>query len=283
MKKLTTLLTVFSFLVIQGLGAQSNEIIADSIYVSGNSKLALKEYLRAYVTEPEHCSNAITLKISRLYREVNQFEKALNFADIYYFGVKEEDKKNIALVEKIKTYILINDSNSALLESTQMFEKTYQQKNLKFFYQGYISLLNNDFEKAKSDFKKLSYLKAADLENIDRFVNEVKKIEDKDHRWAMLQSALLPGLGQAVNGNIKDGANSFVLLGSLSVVFFQIYKSLSFTDAIVSVGPWASRYYIGGILNASDQAKSRKNDLKNQKITDLVFYIKNAQQTFSTN
>ncbi len=275
MNKRLIILLVWSFNFFQftTLQAQSIETSADSIYLCGNDTLALKEYLRAFVITPTFSSEVLPLKISRLYRQFGNYDKSIQFADIYYFTTQNPSNKDKALIEKIQIYFSIKDFNQAQLVATQLSGRSAGQLDTKYFYLGMCQLMKNEWTSARSDFSKISYVNDSTQIAINQLIDKAEKIGNQDVTWSMYMSAVVPGLGQAVNGDLKDGLNSFLLIGTLFVTFLQISNTLTFSDAVVSVGPWGARYFIGGLtnaVNAANKAKQRKIDMNAGKVVDVL-------------
>ena len=88
----------------------------------------------------------------------------------------------------------------------------------------------------------------------------------------------MPGLGQTVNGDAKDGLNSLLINGVLVVVFFNVQMNLTTLDATLSVLPWLGRYYVGGMGNAHTASKKKQATVKGELLTELNGLLQVAKQ-----
>jgi tetratricopeptide (TPR) repeat protein len=78
-------------------------------------------------------------------------------------------------------------------------------------------------------------------------------------RKARIMSAVLPGLGQLVYRDLRNGANSFLLTSALLSAGVYLAVVISPLDAILALGSWYLRYYQGGIRRAGEAAIQYQN------------------------
>ena len=126
------------------------------------------------------------------------------------------------------------------------------------------------YKEGINKLKQLSYINEADFNQFDETEMALIKNEKKNPKRARTLSVILPGLGQAVNGQVKDGANSFLLIGGLTYFMLDLATVLSLPNSILSFGPWIFRYYVGGINNARKASELKKHNTKNALILNLL-------------
>lgn len=89
----------------------------------------------------------------------------------------------------------------------------------------------------------------------------------------MFYSAMVPGLGQALNGDTKDGLKSLALMVALGAVFIEVSTVLSLGDAIISVSPWLIRYFAGVDDQCFKIAKERIKHKKGMEIQEILKHL----------
>lgn len=280
MKKLKTifLIWIFSTLLFSGYAQNSLEAFADTLANKGLYQHALKEYLRCVFHEEKLLSKDIYIKISDMFLKMEQHQKALEYLDLHYYKYFDQNpEKNNVLFKKTQILFHQQKPEEALSNILQVVPSNIHDSDRKYFYLG---ILNVALKKETESFEalsKLSYIHLNDHKELNSKIKYSIKKASKNPNLALAQSALIPGLGQTLQGNINDGLKSFILVGSLGVLFVDINLSYSFTDALLSVGPWLTRYYIGGMVNASKQTEKRNERVLNASILELITYLKTCQ------
>jgi hypothetical protein len=264
---------VFNLILNINMSAQSTTVgFADNLYINQQYEYALKEYLRIYFLKRDHTSDLL-LKISNLYSQLNQPEKSLKYADLYFFGNEDLNKKNDAIRTKILVFLKSKDYESALISANQLKEIDITSTDTKNFYTGLCHLLQKTPQIKDNELLLLSYLSEDDKKNLIKKLDNFQKVHLKNPYNAMFYSAIVPGLGQTLNGNLSDGLKSFMLMGTLGMIFIEVSQVLSFGDAIISVSPWMIRYFAGGMINASKQAKLKTVHEKERIITEIIQHL----------
>jgi hypothetical protein len=264
---------VFNLILNIYMSAQPTAVgFADNLYINQQYEYALKEYLRIYFLKRDHTSDLL-LKISNLYSQLNQPEKSLKYADLYFFGNADLYKKNEAIRTKILVFLKSKDYESALISANQLKEIDTASTDTKYFYTGLCHLLQKTPQIKDNELLLLSYLNEDDKENLIKKLDNFQKVHLKNPYNAMFYSAIVPGLGQTLNGNLSDGLKSFMLMGTLGLIFIEVSQVLSFGDAIISVSPWMIRYFAGGMINASKQAKLKTVHEKERIITEIMQHL----------
>jgi hypothetical protein len=271
-----TIIQIFSLsqLFCQNYGSLANVEYADKLYAEGRVDEALTEYLRCIHFRVGQ-NNQIFKKISELYVIKRDYKNALKFLDRWYFENLSNDSILLeAIITKSQIFTLSNDYNAAnveLLQAPHISDEKIQNRLNYYLLINY--LLTNNVNEAENYIMKLDYLTSQNQTKLKDILDKIRKLNNKNPGRSMVLSSIIPGLGQAVNGNIKDGLISFLVVGGLAVLFVDIGLSISFADAGLSVGPWLMRYHIGGLSNAKNQAKLNISAKRFKLIKELNLFI----------
>lgn len=256
---------------------------AESLYADGNYDAALKEYLRCNYFKVKSDEINITKRISDLYLLKKDYKKALIYLDRWYFeNINNEEIQVEAIISKTRIYTINNDFNTSIIELLQLPEYENTKLNDRIKYYLFINyLLANNLPEASKYGIALSYLSESHEKEITEHLKKYQKIINKNPNHAVLFSSVVPGLGQMLNGDIKDGLISLAVVGGLAFLFIDVTQSLSFQDAALSITPWLIRYYLGGLGNAKKQAKKRIEEKKLNVISDINAIILNAHKSLN--
>lgn len=276
--KIISLILIFNIGIKLANTQNKTEIFADSLYQRGQYTSALKEYLRCTFYEESGLSKDIYLKISDIFLKLNNFDKSLEFLDSHYYrNFQNNNEKNHALLKKTQVLIINNKYNDALLNILQIKTQKSEELDTKYFYEGILYLLLKNESKSLAALSNISYINKDQVAHLSILINKAIKKYGRNKNFATFQSAIIPGLGQTTHGDINDGLKSFFLVGSLAVLFIDVSLAYSIPNAIISVGPWLTRYYIGGITNTSKIAiKKQKTDF-NKAIINLIQYLESSR------
>lgn len=252
---------IISLLAYQASKAQSiSNIInfADKQFVAGNYENASLEYNRAYFLGYEK-RDELLYKIASCYFHQSNYNMAGNFFDKAYHFASTDSIANEAILAKALCMLMNEKYVVALAElynlnDTQINNQLYQSHLINAIanYQ-----LKND---SASHFAFTQVLKTSNAPDSAFSIldNEFEKIYRYQKRYnplrAYILSAIIPGSGQVISGNFRDGTNSFILVAALAGISIRIMSLYSFWDAAVAILPWAQRYYIGGMEGAEESA-----------------------------
>ena len=277
-KAILTCITAISFclhLVAQDK-IQANYIFANHLWNEGNYNQALKEYLKVYYLDKDNELPEVCDKIADCFLYKNDTENALRYLDLYYFHLRSnESLKNEVRYKKQKIYLLNKDYQKALAEILQVSKKNNADADRYYFLLAVNYLLSDQFDKAKKSFVKLSYSSMLDTTKLNNNLYLLKKNDNKKPGRARWLSAAVPGLGQIVNGEVKDGFNSLGLYLGFIALYIDLSPKIGFGDATLSVGPWLMRYYLGGLNNAVRAAENKKYNKKQNLIKEIILDVEN--------
>lgn len=130
-------------------------------------------------------------------------------------------------------------------------DTTINVKASKKILLGLVEFSLRNFDDAKEHFAEAENLLSISIEDEDVF-SRVEKVRKKNRTKAIVLSGILPGLGQVYSGHVKEGVNSLLLISAIGFVYYYTLTNVGILDAIVTVFPWANRYYVGGMNLAAD-------------------------------
>jgi len=253
---------------------------ADFNFEIQNYKAALKEYLRIYYFDRENKHPDITSKIANCFLLVGDSKNAVKYYQ-YYLGQKKnysQDKQDV-FYDLIKAIIQNKSYKLALSKLFQCdFEIIAANSDRYYYFLGMTYLLDTQMENADKAFQKLSYYDLIDENKYHEVITDFNKNLKRNHRHAKIWSAIIPGLGQSINHDVRDGLNSFAINGSMIIIFIELAKSLSLSDAIITVVPWFGRFYFGGLKKAALASKRYQQSKTNELSQDIIQLVENASR-----
>ncbi len=268
---ISILFIVFNFaLSSQILDLDQQKEFATFLFQEKNYNASLKEYLRLYYLDKNNVYPSTCHDIATNFLAINDIDNSLKYLDLYYFTLKDDQSKNKIKFEKQKLYLLKGDYNRALIEILQINKKVELDKDRYHFMLACNYLFANEFNKAKTNLYKLSYIHKIDTIALNKKLTSLTKNDLKNPKNARWYSSVIPGLGQSVNGEVKDGLNSLGLYVGFIALFFDLSIEIGIADSAVSVGPWLIRYYLGGLRNAVEAAKRNKINKKQKYILESI-------------
>ncbi len=225
---------------------------ADQMYEKGSFRIALKEYLKIYYFDRNSELPYACMRAAKCFDLISDDENAIK----YYKKLKrypnvDPQKSLESQYEVVKIYLKNENFKLAQAEMYNWEQYEIEMDEDRYnFYMSMILLHQSEFDVAQEYISNLSYYHSLDTTLVQTIFDKMLMNSNKKHGGAKVLSAIIPGMGQVVNGEWKDGLNSAVLNGALIWVFVDVAMKLTTVDAFISVGPWLGRYYIGGLKNA---------------------------------
>lgn len=93
-----------------------------------------------------------------------------------------------------------------------------------------------------------------------------RKTLTRNENVPFVLNLILPGLGHACNGDLKNTLNSFLLNGVMGVLFYNTVVTYQFIDGALVLSPWLIRYYIGSARLARKNCTQAKTDSREKLI-----------------
>ena len=276
-------ITVFSLRIAVLSGQSSPLEYANRLFEQQQTDAALKEYLRAYYLDQNNANPEVCGRIAKCFLLKGDDENALKYLDLYFFKLPNTDaRRNEVRFEKQKIFLVREEYQRALAEILQVTKRLEPDLDRFHFMTAINYFFADQFEKGRSHLDKLSYRPWLDSVAVTAIIKDLEKNSKKNPSKARWMSAIVPGSGQIANGEIKDGLNSMALYVVFGLLYIDLIPEIGLADATLSVGPWITRYYLGGLSNAVKAAKNNKLNKRQRGIQKLINELEKARnQKFS--
>jgi hypothetical protein len=279
------IITLFLLFQITLISCIAQEVVpslefAEINYENQNYRIALKEYLRLFYFDRQNEFPEVEVNIAECFSRLHDSENAIKYYQLFLGKSRAYSKKTENVFYAfIQELIISKNYKVALSELFQVNpDVTASDSDRYYYYLGMTYLFDKQVFAADEAFQKLSYADSIDKDSYYLTIKKIEKTIKKKHRRAKIWSAILPGLGQTINGDAKDGLNSFAINGSLAIIFIQVAKSLTIGDAALTVVPWFFRFYTGGIKNAGLASKTFQSKKLNEHSATLVKLLADANR-----
>ena len=153
----------------------------------------------------------------------------------------------------------VNDFNNP----EARFKKQYFKSIAYFLKEDFIQ-----FEKLFTD-----YVESMDLASNQHYIDlELynKKAEKVKPNLAMWMSVVIPGSGQMLYGNWRDGLNSLALTTALVGLYFNYVVEFSLVEGYLVVLPWFQRYHKGGYMKAKETALNKEEEYRARAYSEIL-------------
>lgn len=244
---------------------------AEQAYEAGMYDLALYELNRAVFNQGDQANPDLYKLIGHCYMQLDSFELAANFYDLYYFNSEESAQKSEAVLLKTKSLIAQEQPALALTELLTLpaMEQHAVLAQQYYLYMGLCQFELEDFKGAEVAFLKCTN----DTNAIKAIFAKSKSFYRPNSSIAMIMSAVVPGLGQLYANEYQESLNSLLINAVFIAYTIRISRNLSTLDAFISVLPWFQRYYAGGYNKASDLAYARMLEKRKMKLGEILNII----------
>lgn len=225
--------TIFFNCALYSQNSDSVYNIAIKSFANGDTLLALKEIQRSILFDTISDNPQKYITAAQLFAYAGYHNVAEEYINQAYQKSKYNLHHNEVLIAKANIYIA---------------EKKY--------FNALSTLLQIETDESEETFAIVQQHKA----EIEELMHQTNKKRKPSPLTAGISSALIPGLGQYLSGKPLDGISSEVLVGSFVALGIYLAKNYGNWTAILCVLPWIQRYYIGGIKNAVDCARNKRNN-----------------------
>ncbi len=254
----------------------------DSLFNSGNFKLAAVEYERIYfISDDIDTKNDALLKKSFCYKQDNQYEVAAKTLKRIDFNNINDSTYYKSCYEYALNTFLNEDYKETILQLNEMHTKqidTFNNNNLLVLR---ILTLNELRKWDEANTSLINYIKTNNIK-VDSFAFKKlsKKPGLKNEKLAKNISYFFPGSGQIYSGHWGRGLSSLILSGA-----FATYTYVSFINGFYYAGVFSGfstfrMFWTGGANYAEYLAKQKNKDRitkHNKKIKDLIYKTNTIQ------
>lgn len=170
-------------------------------------------------------------------------------ASAYFLSLSQLTGSQTHYYWHIITQLKLEQWMFAKRSALNIVDSTEDAKVSKKIFLGLTEFALRNFDVSKKYFVEAEEILNKQFETESIFQN-AKKINKRSKAKAIILSGVMPGLGQAYTGHIKEGINSFMLISTIGAVYASVLINIGLVDAIITILPWFHRYYVGG-MNAA--------------------------------
>lgn len=230
---------------------------ADQQFQKGNLTVALKEYQRVLFFDAGHEFEVVYSDIADIYFKQKDYDQALIYYDFARRAIPGDSLRIEYSFKRIQCYFRQDNYFMALSdlyglpgELSPHFEA---KKNL---YYAICHFGLNETDRSLEYFARIVDSTGAD--QIETLMASYEKVQNKyDPDRLEIMSIFLPGLGQLVAGDVKNGLNSILLLGGIAAYSFHTMRVYGILDGTLVLVTWFYRYYTGGHKKAHELGAAR--------------------------
>lgn len=259
MMRSTGFIVLFSCLVLQAAAQSPAECYAAACKLKeeGNYTEAVDRYQRVAFFSHDSLRYQSLLGCAESYFVLKDYSAALSFysdaliADRYL----KHDEITISIIQcqlYLKQYKEVSESLRSLDTNNVYTLKRY------LFYTGILKFLEDDFTASQQSFNRLGGDNGYKKQQIDSLFRRNAGIKRIHPGLAFGCSLVLPGSGQILYGNWKEGANSLGLTVVFGALMYNTAVTYGVFNAITGITPWYIQYYRGGALKAKTLALQKK-------------------------
>ena len=247
---------------------------ADYLYANEQYKPAIKEYQRyLFMTGNEDVE--ILLKLAHGLFETKNYDLSLQYYDkIYYLSNNPVIKFQCRLNEI--TYRLVQKEYRkalvGLFSINSDYYSLYPQIIDFLFAVSYFGL--EDFDQSEKYFLNITASDPEISAEIREIFSNKKKFYKPNPNTVSILSLFIPGLGQFLSAEYKEGLNSFILVEGIGVIAVFVALRYSILDAILSIIPWYQRYLTGGSEKAEELAIEKRSRNRNEMYLEILDVLK---------
>lgn len=277
------LFSIFYSILSFSIEVKSNDLksiinFADLLSLNRDYRNALHEYKRAFFFAGSDQKCQLSAKIADCYFVLGEFKPARTFYDSALHYSTHDSVRIDHAFQKALCYMMENNFGYALLKLNGLEVGTHiHLQRRKSLYQGicYFGMEQYDssYQHLLNSIPQTDTLKITQLQQLYK---DRKKLKRPNSNAATILSIVVPGSGQLYSGDIKDGLNSFLLLGGL----FYLGASSSIIGPVIIL-PFFYRYYMGGIVHAGEAAEERREEKRYEYYSNLTGYSQVISDTSS--
>lgn len=244
---------------------------AEEQFNLGNYTNSVLAYERAIYFE-DNTSSETYFALANAYFNIKNIERAVRFYDNAIFLEKETSTRNEIIFRKCLALLSVKQFNQSIiaLGSVNDFNDS-EVKFKKQYFRSIAYFLKEDFDRSEKEFAKyISDLNLASNQHyIDYKLYNQKAAKIKPN-LALWMSVFVPGSGQILYGNWKDGLNSLGLTAALVGLYFNYAIEFSLVEGYIVVLPWFQRYHKGGYLKAKETALKKQERYRAKAYAEIL-------------
>jgi tetratricopeptide (TPR) repeat protein len=249
-------------------------VMAEQEIQTGNYWFAHQLFQRVLCFGNQSQKHLAYLKSGVCFNAIHNYEKAYENFEMAYNTASDDSSRNECIFQKTNTLLLQQKYNLALSELFDIkTNSSNTQAQRKELYMGLTFFLLENYSKSEEVLTKFIAKNCSHLsDSLQKIFIKNSLIKQKKIRQRQYMSIFIPGLGQTLAGNWKNGLNAFILNSSLLSLTIYIGINFGWFGAIASFSPWFIRYYRGNIKNAGKLTKMQI-DKKREAIYEEILLL----------
>ena len=244
---------------------------AEEQFNLGNYTNSVLAYERAIFFE-ENTTAETYFKLANAYFKKGEVDRAIRFYDNAIFLEKDHNKRNELVFKKCLAFLSIEQYNQAIISLGAVNDFNNSEASLKKqYFRSVAYFLKEDFAQFEKIFA--DYVASMDLASNQHYIDLEfynQKAEKVKPNLAMWMSVIVPGSGQILYGNWKDGLKSMGLTASLIGLYFNYVVQFSFVEGYLVVLPWFQRYHKGGYMKAKQTALAKDEQYRSKAYQEIL-------------
>ncbi len=247
--------------------------IADSLHSAGQYRGAVKEYQR-YLFYTRNENPEILLKLAYGLYEEGDHELALQYYEQIYFLTDKPTIRFTCRLTEIQHFINIRQYNKALVSLFSLepaIRELYPEVIHLYTAISYFGL--EDYERSLSSFLQIVEGDSIAEEKIRELFSDPRRFHKPNPNTIGILSLFIPGLGQMISGDFKEGLNSLILVGGLGTGMVIVALRYSLLDAVLTLLPWYQRYLLGGSDKAEEIARYKRAENRNEVYLEVLMVL----------
>ena len=229
------------------------------------SRVAFFDETEAYKSECYHMLAQSNLRLNIIERGFKYYEMAIITAP-------NAERANDLVLEKSLELVKRKRFMKALQELYSLSGLNQEQQRLCDYLTGVSLYGNKQFKDAEPYF--LSLVESnKDSALVSELFDKIDKKLNARRPKVAYNLSYLPGLGQLYAGNVKGSINSIALITGIAILYVVTIQQYGLISGIITVMPWLSRYYVGGLENAKESMQKRQDVLTGRYFNELLLIV----------
>lgn len=278
-------LTIIFLITSASLTAQGKEADhileqANKLYQNHQYKSAVKEYQR-YLFYSGAQDPEVLVRVAGGLAEMGQYELALQYYEQIYYLTSDPEIKFRSLLPEVSFFIRQKEYDKALISLYSLSASWYDlHPEIIDFLFAICHFGMEDFTKSEEYFMKIVSADSLAVSEIKKIFADEKQFYKPNPQKLSILSLFVPGLGQMISREYKEGLNSLFLLGGVATIAVFVAINYSISQAVISVLPWYQRYLMGGSDKTEKLAEKRRSINRDAIYKELLKVLASNKEAF---
>ncbi len=281
-KILSIFIWIITSLQVHGQDISPEKLLsrADYLYSHQQYEPAIKEYQRYLFYTGSEDINVLEKLADGLF-ELEYYDLALQYYEQIYYLSNDPAVKFRSRLKEISYHIDQKEYNQALVGLYSVRADYYDRypEIINFLF-GICHYGLEEFERSEEYFLNIVASDSSVTHEIKEIFSDKKKFNKPNPKSISILSLFIPGLGQIISGDLKEGLNSFILVEGIGVLAVYVGFRYSIIDAVFTVLPWYQRYLLGGSDKAEKIAIRKRAENRNEIFHEILEVLKPYEESF---